>query len=402
MRRWSELAERLAATTRTSEKTALLADYLRTPDPRRAADRGRLPDGPAVRRGRPARRRARLVGHRDDRDRARPASRARRSARPTTARRTSASPSPTSCARAGHAPPPETSPTLPDVAAAFAAIEAASGPASKSAILRDAARAVGPADRQVHRQGPRRRPADRAARGPRRGGHRPRLRPAARRRQVGRDAGRRRRAGWPAWPATTPWRRAALALFHPLKFMLASPAEDAAEIIARLGPEVWVEDKYDGIRAQLHKQGAEVRLYSRDLHDISGRLPGDRRGGPTARLGRHPRRRDPGLARRHGPAVHRAPGSARAQGAVGGDPGRGPGHLRRLRRAGARARAAERRSSRCCACRCASGAPGSTRSTCRWRSTAAGSPARTWSSPPTSTPLEAAFARRARRGATRG
>src|SRR6478736_7523476 len=27
MRRWSELAERVAATTRTSEKTALLADY---------------------------------------------------------------------------------------------------------------------------------------------------------------------------------------------------------------------------------------------------------------------------------------------------------------------------------------------------------------------------------------
>src|SRR5919197_6703925 len=30
MRRWSELAERVAATTRTSEKTALLADYLRS------------------------------------------------------------------------------------------------------------------------------------------------------------------------------------------------------------------------------------------------------------------------------------------------------------------------------------------------------------------------------------
>ena len=29
MRRWSEMAERVAATTRTSEKTALLADYLR-------------------------------------------------------------------------------------------------------------------------------------------------------------------------------------------------------------------------------------------------------------------------------------------------------------------------------------------------------------------------------------
>ena len=34
MRRWSELTERVAATTRTSQKTALLADYLRrlTPD----------------------------------------------------------------------------------------------------------------------------------------------------------------------------------------------------------------------------------------------------------------------------------------------------------------------------------------------------------------------------------
>ena len=33
MRRWSELAERLAATTRTSEKTAILADYFRTLTP---------------------------------------------------------------------------------------------------------------------------------------------------------------------------------------------------------------------------------------------------------------------------------------------------------------------------------------------------------------------------------
>ena len=66
---------------------------------------------------------------------------------------------------------------------------------------------------------------------------------------------------------------ASVAIFHPLKFMLASPAEDAAEIIARLGPEVWVEDKYDGIRAQLHKHGDEVRIYSRDLHDISTGYP---------------------------------------------------------------------------------------------------------------------------------
>jgi DNA ligase-1 len=66
---------------------------------------------------------------------------------------------------------------------------------------------------------------------------------------------------------------AEMALFHPLKFMLASPAEDATEIITRLGSPVWVEDKYDGIRAQLHKLGTDVRLYSRDLHDVSGQFP---------------------------------------------------------------------------------------------------------------------------------
>jgi DNA ligase-1 len=60
---------------------------------------------------------------------------------------------------------------------------------------------------------------------------------------------------------------------HPLRFMLASPAEDAQEILTRLGPEVWVEDKYDGIRAQLHRHGSEVRLYSRELHDISDQFP---------------------------------------------------------------------------------------------------------------------------------
>ena len=38
---------------------------------------------------------------------------------------------------AGHAPPPELSPTLPEVAAAFAEIEQASGPARKSAVLHD-------------------------------------------------------------------------------------------------------------------------------------------------------------------------------------------------------------------------------------------------------------------------
>ena len=66
---------------------------------------------------------------------------------------------------------------------------------------------------------------------------------------------------------------ARLRLMHPLKFMLASPAEDADDIMCRLGPTVWVEDKYDGVRAQLHRAGGSVRLYSRDLNDVSEQFP---------------------------------------------------------------------------------------------------------------------------------
>ena len=66
---------------------------------------------------------------------------------------------------------------------------------------------------------------------------------------------------------------AELALFRPLKSMLASPVADEEAVLARLGAPVWTEDKYDGIRAQLHKQAAEVRLYSRDLNDVSSAYP---------------------------------------------------------------------------------------------------------------------------------
>jgi len=61
--------------------------------------------------------------------------------------------------------------------------------------------------------------------------------------------------------------------FRPLKPMLASPASDAGAIVGRLGSPVWAEDKYDGIRGQLHKVGADVRLFSRDLHDVSEQFP---------------------------------------------------------------------------------------------------------------------------------
>ena len=66
---------------------------------------------------------------------------------------------------------------------------------------------------------------------------------------------------------------AELRLLHPLQFMLASPEEDAEAIMRRVGGEAWVEDKYDGIRGQLHKEGDRIILYSRDLNDVTAAFP---------------------------------------------------------------------------------------------------------------------------------
>ena len=194
---------------------------------------------------------------------------------------------------------------------------------------------------------------------------------------------------------------AALALFHPLKFMLASPAEDAAEIIGRLGPTVWVEDKYDGIRAQLHRSGDEVRLYSRDLHDISGQFPEvvERRAGlPWAGIldGEI-------LAWKDGVVLPFLQLQARLgpEGPVAEDPGGGAGDLRRVGRARAWTRDADR-DGRAAARRAADGAPPPPRGPrpAARRATAAGSRSATSSRSTRST----ASRRRSRRrgpGATR-
>ena len=64
-----------------------------------------------------------------------------------------------------------------------------------------------------------------------------------------------------------------LRVFHPVQFMLASPEPTAAAILERLNPPVWLEEKYDGIRCQLHKLGDRIELYSRDLHRITAQFP---------------------------------------------------------------------------------------------------------------------------------
>jgi DNA ligase-1 len=66
---------------------------------------------------------------------------------------------------------------------------------------------------------------------------------------------------------------AKMTLFHPFAFMLAQPEEDPAEIVAALGPGAYADDKYDGIRAQIHTDGSEVRIYSRTLDNVTHRFP---------------------------------------------------------------------------------------------------------------------------------
>ena len=62
-------------------------------------------------------------------------------------------------------------------------------------------------------------------------------------------------------------------LFHPLKFMLATPANDLSDIARTMPREFFVEDKFDGIRAQAHVQNGHVAIYSRTLDEISIRFP---------------------------------------------------------------------------------------------------------------------------------
>jgi DNA ligase-1 len=69
--------------------------------------------------------------------------------------------------------------------------------------------------------------------------------------------------------------RAQMRLFHPIGFMLASPAQDAEEALSYF-ERATVEDKYDGIRAQAHiggKADPRVRLFSRTLDEISQSFP---------------------------------------------------------------------------------------------------------------------------------
>ncbi|MGW4382730.1 ATP-dependent DNA ligase [Kitasatospora sp. NPDC004531] len=63
-----------------------------------------------------------------------------------------------------------------------------------------------------------------------------------------------------------------LTVGRPVQPMLAQSAKDVDEALDRLGPCA-VEEKLDGVRIQAHRNGDQVRLYTRTLAEITARLP---------------------------------------------------------------------------------------------------------------------------------
>jgi len=71
--------------------------------------------------------------------------------------------------------------------------------------------------------------------------------------------------------------RVTLCAFRPVRVMLAHPCEGPEEIGDLLPSPMIAEDKYDGIRAQVHIADGDMRLYSRALEDFSHLFPELRR-----------------------------------------------------------------------------------------------------------------------------
>lgn len=59
----------------------------------------------------------------------------------------------------------------------------------------------------------------------------------------------------------------------PVRPMLAAAAPDPAAAVEKSGLPALVDTKLDGIRVQVHRDGDDIRLYTRSLDDITDRLP---------------------------------------------------------------------------------------------------------------------------------
>ena len=66
--------------------------------------------------------------------------------------------------------------------------------------------------------------------------------------------------------------RFSIKLMHPVLPMLSQSAESTDHVIEQLGTAAF-EWKLDGARVQIHKQEEEVRVYTRNLNDVTERVP---------------------------------------------------------------------------------------------------------------------------------
>jgi DNA ligase-1 len=64
-----------------------------------------------------------------------------------------------------------------------------------------------------------------------------------------------------------------LEMFSPVSPMLAQTASGVGEALRELGGEAAFEWKMDGARIQAHKEGSEVRIYTRGLNEVSAAVP---------------------------------------------------------------------------------------------------------------------------------
>lgn len=67
--------------------------------------------------------------------------------------------------------------------------------------------------------------------------------------------------------------RFSLELFRPLQPMLAQTADGVSDALARLEGEAALEWKLDGARIQVHRAGERVRVFTRQLNDVTAAVP---------------------------------------------------------------------------------------------------------------------------------
>jgi DNA ligase-1 len=171
----------------------------------------------------------------------------------------------------GRAKPGSSALSVPDVAAKFREIASARGPAAKSALVRDLLSMSTPLEAKY---------IVKIMTGDLRTGLKESLVEEAIAKAYGGTLGEVQRANMLLGDIGETLKLAVagklsdakMRLFHPLGFMLASPAESAEQALSYF-QNALVEDKYDGIRAQAHCSDGEVRIFSRTRDNITESFP---------------------------------------------------------------------------------------------------------------------------------